>query len=166
MDEREHERRVDDLGREAFERAVSQAAAYATQAVARVHRRRLVLQSALATFVISIGIALIMAFGLKAAADQQAHAEALTNCRLVTQIATPLANFVNSDATLRQRQAQLSGRNTEIGAKFSQLLGEKNYLKALAESNKLNADTVAYWQHTVIPQLRSVAGANCELRLP
>lgn len=162
----DHERRVDELGREVFERAVSQAATAATQAVAQVHRRRLVTQAALVTFLICMGVALILAFALKGAADQQSRALALSNCRLVTQIATPLADFVNSDATLRQKQADLSKQGTVIAQKFQKLLGKSNYAKALAESNRLNAQTVDYWQHHVVPQLRSVAGADCELRLP
>lgn len=164
IEETEGERRVDDIGRDVFDRAVANAATIATQNVSRIHRRRLVTQTAIATFVICIGIALILAFALKGAADSQSRSFALDNCHLVTQLATPLANFVKSDATLRQKQASL-GAHGVIGRKFSQLFGTKNFLQAERQSAKLNSATTAYWDNAVVPQLRSVAGANCQLRL-
>lgn len=166
IEETEGERRVDELGREAFERAVTRAATIATQAVAQVHRRRLVTQTAIATFVICIGVALVLAFVLKGAADQQSRALALSNCHFETRLATPLANFVQSDATLRQKQAALGSQRTPIGRKFARFLGLRNYAAAVKKSNELNAEATNFWEHTVVPQLRAVAGADCELRLP
>lgn len=159
------ERRVDDLGREAFDRAVEAAAVVATQAVAQVHRRRLVVQSAAATFVVCMVIAFVLALSLKSAADADSRARALVNCQLVREISTPLADFVASDAHLRQRQQALS-ETGQVAAGFNKLFGKTVYAQALKKSNALNAATTNQWLDRDVPQLRRVAGTNCELKTP
>lgn len=166
LGETEGERRVDDLGREAFDRAVAAAATIATQAVAQVHRRRLVVQTAAVVFLLCTTIGLGLAFLLKNAADSNARQQALSNCRLVADLATPLADFVASDASLREKQQQISSQHTAIGKRFAHLLGVKSYIQALKESNQLNAMTVNLWKNSIVPSLRHVAGTDCELRLP
>lgn len=159
------ERRVDELGREAFERAVTAAATQATQNVSQIHRRRLVAHSASASFLVSLVIALVVSLALYH--DEKANnlANAVTNCQLVKAMSAPLSNFVASDAKLRRQQLRLQIKDQKLAGVFQGLLGKSEYARLVRRSEAQDTATTTFWLDSVVPRLEGVAGANCAARL-
>lgn len=160
--ESENERREDIRGREIFDRAVERAAEIATQNVARIHRIRLVTQSFLAALAISALVSGLVALGIYTLVIDAQRANSLYNCNLLRSISVPLANFVSSDARLREQQAMLTPKVSKV---FTQLLGKSEFARDQAKSAKLNAQAVAYWRKTIAPQLTSVEAVNCSAHI-
>lgn len=159
------ERRLDLLGREAFDRAVRVAAEQATQNVAAIHRKRLVTQAAVVGFVVALCVALAVSLAIRAAIESASRVNALANCHLVQALSQPLADFVESDAALRQRQLDLSIKDQKLTGVFRQLLGRTEYAKLIRQSEQADRDTANHWDRSVVPRLVRVAGADCAKRV-
>lgn len=152
------EKRIDNIGRGVFERAVSQAAEIATQNVAQIHRRRLVTQSFLAAFFAACLIGLILALVFKGSIESAAHANSITNCELIQRLEHPLQDFIKTDAALRRQQGHVS---PQIQRVFEKLLGKTALTAAEVQSARLNQETTDYWLRSVVPRLDKIGGAPC-----
>lgn len=159
------ERRIEELDREAFERAVIAATKAATQEVAKIHRVRLVTQSAIASFLTALAVAAVIALVLGHNQKQADFNHSLSNCRLVKQLSQPLADFVASDADLRKQETQIALKDRKYAAAINKLFGKSEVAKLEAQGAKIDQKAVNYWNASVVTRLEAVAGANCVARL-
>lgn len=158
------ERRVEPRD-EAFERAVRQASKLASQEVAKVHRRRLVVQSFLASLTVALFVAVVIGMVFRAEAIDQATREGQYNCQLVQDLSATLGDFIATDARIRSRQG--SGNvQQRIIADLARVVPLGDLTAAAAASAVANAETVRYWTHVDLPRLRALAETNCSSGLP
>lgn len=169
------ERRVDRIGREAFEAAVTSATKSATQTIAQIHRRRLVTQSALASFCaacVVFAIAAVVVYGKINGAD---IANARYNCRVLTRVSQIMGTgapdltyngkpegFLSSDVLLRSLQNQLNNKAKLAPGPLKMLLSDPQ--TATLERQVIDAQkgVTDYWQNVLATQLAKVASENCQ----
>lgn len=144
-----------------FNEAVAQAAELATQRVAAVHRVRLVTQAFLAALVVSVSVAIILAFVFKGELQTQAKHAAVANCRLIQAMEKPLSDFVRSDAQLRIQQAKVA---PEVQRALARVLGQHVLTRAEARSARIGTETTGYWLTSVAPRLDAIATVECSRR--
>lgn len=172
------EGRLAALDREAFELAVTSATKAATQEVARVHRVRLVTQSAVATLCVSLVVFAIGGYILYHQAVGNARGLSGYNCRVLTDQAQLLGSgngytllrgkpmgFLSSDAYLRSQETLNAAQihKLQSGA-LKSLLVDPQALKLQARNTSLENQVTKFWLKTLIPALSSLARVNCAAR--
>lgn len=159
------ERRIEELGREAFELAVVTATKAATQEVAKIHRVRLVTQASLASLLVALLVAAGVAYALSQDQAAANYANALSNCHLVKRLSRPLADFVGNDAQRTESQLRVALRDQAYLRGLNRLFGKTEVARLEAISNGIDRDSIHYWTTSVVPRLNAVAGADCVVRL-
>ena len=139
---------------------VARAAAMAAQHVARIHRRRLVMQAFLAALITATAISLPVTVIINDQRVAQARENSRLNCQQAKAYADVFRDFASSDARLRFRQQHYAQRAKVLTA-FSKIIEPKLLKQLTTRSQRIDRDTTRYWKKTLIPRLDHLAAINC-----
>lgn len=139
---------------------VDRAAHQAAQEVGAIHRRRLVIQSALAAFMASLLVMVPLVLYTNAQRQHDSTRNASYNCHAIGTVAQTISDFIISDAKLRYQQQHYAQRAAVIQA-LGKVLDKKVLKQILTESDHIDTTTQAYWNTTLVPRLASLARVNC-----
>lgn len=140
---------------------VTDAAEIAAQRVAAYHRRRLVIQTFLAALATAAAISLPVVLVANHQRAQASLDNARYNCEQGTQRARILADFIESDAKLRDAQQHYRERGQVLQA-FSKIIAPKLLRRLQARSDRLDRQTTDYWREDIVPRLERLAQVNCD----
>lgn len=154
------ERRVDRIGREAFDKAVVAATRAATQEVARVHRVRLVTQAGLVSFAVACVVFALAAYVVLNAISSSDAAGRQYNCRLVKSMSDTMSDFVTTDATLRAQEEAL-GHEQAVVTGENKLFGKTLVGRLLAQAHRVDMAAINHWRNQDVPRLKALAGVDC-----
>lgn len=146
-------------GDTAFERAVEAAAAEAAQRVSRVHRVRLVTQAALASFAASLLVMVVLGLVYKNEAHTDTRNFSRTNCSLVRDLGYGTADFVETDADLRDREEKLT-HQTQVLSGYSKVFGKTELGKLLVQSHQITEHAITHWRTVDEARLRRLASTD------
>ena len=147
-----------------YEDAVKRAAKVAAQEVAAIHRKRLVFQTGIVSFVVAGLIGIIIAVWTHSSENNTRRADAIYNCHLFTEVAHQTSEFVRTDAIDRRRQLTSSQKKSVID-EFSKLIKKLDIKSINDKQEKLDSKTINYWENSIVPKLKSLAKENCEAEI-
>jgi hypothetical protein len=151
---------VNPVETEEFERAVVEATRRATQAVAKVHRRRLVAQGFLAGLLSTLAIALPVSIVLSHENATTAKHDTRLNCQLFSVIAGDIEHSAIESAAITQ-SGLTAQQQTEVLRGFQKLLPTVD-LKRLSEQKRAKERAHLHYERKhLIPDLSAAARANC-----
>lgn len=147
-----------------MEELVERAARNAAQAVGRIHRRRLVTQAFIAGLVAACFVCIPIVLFNNAARAKVGIANNRYNCSQWHEGATVLAEFLRTDANLREQQQDFAER-AEVITGLNKIISSETVKTVLARSDKLDRQTQRYWTKALVPRLNALANVNCQAAL-
>lgn len=133
--------------------------------VGRIHRRRLVFQSLLASTLATVAVGTPIGLAIHDNTVDAARNSALYDCQLNQTLAGDLAQFVSSDAQLRVKQAKLNVTKRLL-ADIERVIPLGDLKASQQASAALSAQYANTWTYTYLPQLEQLVTVDCPKRTP
>lgn len=159
----DYDDRLKKLEDEAFDRAVMKATAQVSSNLAKIHRVRLVTQTAVVVALVTASISIALILNFQSQANTNLKHDSAYVCNVVKEVSGTMGDFITSDANLRIEQTKESITGS-IAKGFEKIFSKSELFKLAARSNAQSLAVANRWLHVDAPRLDTLAKTNCNIR--